>query len=124
MGVRVTAKGSRMAGAFTYLDFDVTVSRRGDDLDVRVSGSPAGETGSVLSALPERFLTSLAPGRPGSRALRPVRATSDSSAQDPKAVGTALFDALFHGSVLGYFSESRHRAKEAGAGLRVMLRFD
>ncbi len=38
--------------ARTYLDFDVTLTRRGDDVDVRVLGSPAGETGSVVSQWP------------------------------------------------------------------------
>jgi hypothetical protein len=110
-----------VAGPTTYLDFDVVISRRGDRLDVRLLDSPAGETGSVLSLLPESVLTGPADGGAGARALRPVRATAEGT--EPTAVGTALFTALFHGPVHVAYGESRYRASQVGAGLRLRLRF-
>ena len=110
-----------MAGP-TFLDFDVAVARRADNLDVRVLDSPAGETGSVLSPLPDRLLTAAPVGPTASRALRPVRPQGEGP--DPVAVGSSLFTALFNGPVLARYVASRHRAAVAGAGLRIMLRFE
>src|SRR5215217_4687933 len=42
-----------IVGPQTYLDFDVAVSRHGDELGVRVLGSPAGETMAVRSPWPD-----------------------------------------------------------------------
>ena len=112
-----------MVAPTAYLDFDVAVSRRGDQLDVRVLGSPAGETGSVLSPLPAQVLAPLGEVRSRAlRALRPVRPAPDPV--DDRLVGSELFGALFAGAVLDRFRASTARATMAGAGLRLMLRCD
>ena len=123
--------------ARTYLDFDVAVTRRGEDLDVRVLDSPAGETGSVASHWPE-VATRWRPGRrTRERRLAPAAEAATSGVGDVAAdgaaaadvvddaeAGAALFTALMPDSVLVRFRESSSRAAAAGAGLRIMLRFD
>ena len=116
--------------ARTYLDFDVTITRRGDDLDVRVLGSPAGETGSVVSQWPTaavewvtghhaRQVRRLSPAGEAAAAW-----SIDAAPLEAARVGTALFAALMPEAVLVRFRESTSRAAAAGAGLRLMLRFD
>jgi hypothetical protein len=119
--------------ATTYLDFDVAVTRRGDDLDVRVLHSPAGETGSVASHWPD-VATRWRPGRrTRERRLSPATdapafaatdaATDAATVVDDAQAGAALFTALMPDSVLVRFRESSSRAAAADAGLRIMLRF-
>lgn len=111
--------------ALTYLDFDVAVTRRGDALDVRVLDSPAGETGSVRSLWPW-IAAGWAPGHRGlvDRRLSPVEDPPALVTVDDVRVGAGLFKALMPDSVLVRFRESTSRAAAAGAGLRLMLRFE
>lgn len=111
--------------ARTYLDFDVVLTRRGDALDVRVLRSPAGETGSVASHWPA-IAAQWSPGRrgPQDRRLSPAADPATRVAVDDARAGAAIFAALMPDSVLVRFRESASRAAEAGAGLRLMLRFE
>ena len=115
--------------ARTYLDFDVTLTRRGGDLDVRVLDSPAGETGSVVSQWPSAAVEWATGHRARMvRRLAPVVTaavgSSDDAPLEAARVGAALFAALMPEAVLVRFRESIWRAAAAGAGLRLMLRFD
>jgi len=116
-------------GPETYLDFDVAVSRHGDEMVVRVLDSPAGETGAVRSAWPAAASqwSYQGPGR-SSRRLSPAVAAAPSpgseEAADNRRVGSALFGALLTDAVLVRFRDSVLRAKEANSGLRIMLRFE
>ncbi len=123
--------------AGTYLDFDVALTRRGDELDVRVLGSPAGETGSVASRWPA-IASDWSPGHSTSQdrrltpvAVAPADAVRDAqggaevdAALDDPAVGAALFAALMPDAVLVRFRASVTQATASGAGLRLMLRFE
>jgi CHAT domain/TIR domain len=110
-----------VAGLAKYCDFDVAVAWTGDCFEVRVLGSPAGETSAIRTS---GIGSALWPGADGGSApgfgrdvgplWRPL--------VDRPEVGTALFNAVFHREVLVRFRESRRRAAERGEGLRIVLR--
>jgi len=121
-------------GPQTYLDFDVAVSRHGDELAVRVLSSPAGETAAVRSPWPEAVNSWSREGLSrSSRRLNPVAAgptdldpavARAGEAADARRAGSALFAALLSDTVLVRFRESVSRAASVGSGLRLMLRFE
>jgi len=121
-------------GPQTYLDFDVAVSRHGDELAVRVLRSPAGETAAVRSPWPEAVNSWSREGLSrSSRRLNPVAAgptdldpavARAGEAADARRAGSALFAALLSDTVLVRFRESVSRAASVGSGLRLMLRFE
>jgi hypothetical protein len=111
-------------GHVTYCDFDVAVSRAGDEFEVRVLGSPAGETGAIRASA-----DGLAPGSPvdpGPTSAASVGRDIGSYRRDAKAqrkeIGANLFGIVFHGESLVRFRESRRLAAERGNGLRIVLR--
>lgn len=89
-----------MAGPSGYLDMDLVVTLRGDQLQVRVLDSPAGETGTV-------------------GAWTPAVGHGDDGGD-----GAALFSALFPGEVLLRYQRSADQAFASGLGLRLVLRFE
>lgn len=110
-----------VAGLARYCDFDVALAWAGDGFEVRVLGSPAGETGAIRTnaarSASQPFLDrGSAPGvgRDVELSWRPQ--------VDRLEVGTALFDAVFHGETLVRFRESRRRVAERGEGLRIVVR--
>jgi hypothetical protein len=116
-------------GPQSYLDFDVAVSRHGDEIAVRVLRSPAGETTTVRAAWPG-VASRWRPERstPSSRRLAPVsEARPGPPPDDPpddRLVGEVLFTALMVDAVLLRFRASVLRARAVGSGLRIMLRFE
>ncbi len=117
-------------GPQSYLDFDVAVSRHGDEIAVRVLRSPAGETATVRSAWPG--VASLwRPERPTpSSAGWPRCARHDAdrlltTPPDDRRVGTRPLHGPDVDAVLVTFRASVLRATAAvGSGLRIMLRFE
>ncbi|WP_404389258.1 CHAT domain-containing protein [Humibacillus xanthopallidus] len=116
-------------GPQSYLDFDVTVSRHGDEIAVRVLRSPAGETTTVRSAWPG-VAALWRPERPtpSNRRLAPLSGARPGPAPDDppddRLVGEVLFRALMVDAVLVRFRASVLRAGAVGSGLRIMLRFE
>ncbi len=119
-----------VGGPSTFRDFDVAVARDGDELDVRVLGSPAGETTTRRVTLPD--VVRAWPGGVGDagradpRDAGPADGTAVAEGSDEGAereVGPALFATLFHGDALTRYRESRRRVAALSAGLRVVLRF-
>src|SRR5262245_16144022 len=109
-----------VAAPVGYCDFDVAVSRVGDGFEVRVIGSPAGETGAIVAAGP-------APGAEPEDDETWTRATTRDVGVPPGAtgdreqVGKSLFDVLFCGESLVRFRDSQRRAAAESRGLRVVL---
>ena len=113
-----------MARSVTYYDFDVAVSRADDQFEVRVLGSPAGETGAIRASADW-----WAPGSPVDRGSiatagvgRDIGSSRRDAKDDRKEVGAALFGIVFHGESLIRFRESRRLAAEGGNALRIVLR--
>ena len=90
-----------MAGPSGYVDVDLVVTQRGD------------LTRDARARLPLR--------RDRHPQLRPCRAPSTATT---KAVGNALFAALFPSEVRLRYEKSTDRALASGLGVRVVLRFE
>ena len=104
-----------------YRDFDLLIDRAGDAYRAQVLNSPAGQ-GKVEFRLPfsdlelENWLLRL--GRPRAT-VRRLESTEMSTA---KALGGALFNAVFDGDVRGCLRSSMDETKREGVGLRIRLR--
>jgi hypothetical protein len=109
-----------VADHFGYCDFDVAVSRAGDDFEVRVLGSPAGETSAIRVA-------GVAPAARTAEHCFPRGPDRDvgvatARTTDREQVGHELFDLLFPGEALVRFRESQRKAAAQDRGLRIVLR--
>jgi len=102
----------RRATESTYLDFEVQVEPPRDDglSPVQVLRAPAGEASGTLDA----------------HALRALGESSAAPAtvQEARALGGALFEALFQGEVRNRLDVSKQMAATQEAGLRVRLRIE
>ena len=109
-----------------YCDFDVAVTRTGDALEaleVRVLGSPAGETAAIRTGCEESLTWPVVGDRDGTPGIdRDVGASIVHSLSARQRVGEILFDLAFAGEALVRFRESRRWATERGKGLRIVLR--
>ncbi len=112
---------SAVAALVGYCDFDVAVSRVGDGFEVRVLGSPAGETRAIHVAGPAPAAWPAVDQSVTREPARDVGAAIARSA-DREQVGKRLFDLLFCNESLVRFRDSQHRAAAASRGLRVVLR--
>jgi hypothetical protein len=109
-----------------YCDFDVAVTRTGDALEafeVRVLGSPAGETAAIRTVAQGSLTWPVVADRDGIPGIgRDVGAAIGHSLSDRQLIGETLFDLAFHGEALVRFRESQRWAAERGEGLRIVLR--
>lgn len=121
-----------MARPSAYRDFDVAVERDGDDLEVRVLASPAGETATVRTAVPAAMWSAATAGPNTATEGRDAGPAGGTAAEpsdlnrgpeQDREMGTALFGAVFAGDVLVRWRDSLRRATADSNGLRLVLRF-
>lgn len=97
-----------MPGKYRYKNFDLRLARVGDDLlEVEVLSSPAGE-GVGTARIPAYTTSNL---------------ESNDQITSLSQIGDTIGQALLPGDVRLRFEASLLAAKEAGAGLRLRLRF-
>lgn len=107
-----------------YHNFDLLITRSGDDYRAFVVDAPGGDA-DVTFALPFTadeldFLGDLAGARRGGSG---AGAGADGPVPDLKELGSLLHGAVVQGKVAAVLSTSLDRAEEERAGLRVRLRF-
>ena len=110
-----------------YLDFDLQIAEgEGRDYPIQVLQSPAGEAHATMRfpydelALENRLLTLQNALLRSGGTRRSVLSPEQKNVQD---FGQALFEALVTGEVRSRYDVSLERARQAGKGLRVRLRF-
>ncbi|WP_287602332.1 CHAT domain-containing protein [Thiothrix sp.] len=109
--------------AKSYLNFDLLLNEAGDNYQVHVIDSPAGQASRTFT-LPfsavelENFILKIGQNRGSVRSLHIERIDVPSI----QKLGGALYEALFGGAIAERFRSSLAIARREGCGLRIRLR--
>jgi len=112
-----------MTASATYLNFDLLITRAGDQYRAYVIDAPGGDA-DVTFALPFAADT-LGPLARGTGIRRHVHLKQESVAEpaDLRELGTRLYDAVFRDEVRSVLVASQREAEAAQQHLRIRLRF-
>ena len=95
-----------MIESIDYETFDLRITKTGDSYHIRVLGSPVGATDSS----------------PGPRLASILALHWPQDREQAQEIGTRLFEAVFHGSILTIWQRSLDAVTRNGTGLRIRLR--